>query len=83
MKAGPRPARTRVNYTVHGIDDSFDADQQNEWRQETLKRGGTGLGDGMILIAGTPLTPIAPTTLPSRFSGMPPAKIMILPLFDA
>ena len=30
-----------------------------------------------------PLTPMAPTTLPSRFSGMPPAKIMMRPLFDA
>jgi hypothetical protein len=29
------------------------ADRRNEWRQQTLKRGGTGLGDGMILIAGT------------------------------
>ena len=30
-----------------------------------------------------PLTPMAPTTLPSRFRGIPPAKIMILPLLDA
>jgi len=30
-----------------------------------------------------PLTPIAPTTFPSRLSGIPPAKIMILPSFDA
>jgi len=30
-----------------------------------------------------PLTPMAPTTLPSRFSGMPPAKIMTRPPFEA
>src|SRR5581483_2126764 len=30
-----------------------------------------------------PLTPTAPTTFPFFFSGTPPAKIMILPLFDA
>ncbi len=28
-----------------------------------------------------PLTPTAPTTLPPRFSGMPPAKIIILQSF--
>src|SRR5207249_9564570 len=30
-----------------------------------------------------PLTPIAPTALPSFSNGMPPAKTMILPLLDA
>jgi len=30
-----------------------------------------------------PLTPMAPTTLPSILSGIPPAKIMILPSFEA
>ena len=30
-----------------------------------------------------PLTPTAPTTWPPRLMGMPPAKIMILPLFEA
>ena len=30
-----------------------------------------------------PLTPTAPTTLPPFFSGMPPAKIITLPPFDA
>jgi len=29
------------------------ADQLSEWRQRTLEYGGTGLADGMILIAGT------------------------------
>src|SRR6202034_3947910 len=30
-----------------------------------------------------PLTPIAPTTSPPRLIGMPPAKIIILPSFEA
>src|SRR6185503_7348313 len=30
-----------------------------------------------------PLTPMAPTTFPSFFNGIPPAKIMILPLLEA
>ena len=46
----------RVDFGAHGvdgIDDSLVADRRSEWWQQTLERGGTGLGDGMILIAGT------------------------------
>jgi endonuclease-8 len=48
-----------------------------------LPAGRPSLSHSMILLPDPPLTPIAPTTLPSFFSGMPPAKIMILPSFEA
>jgi hypothetical protein len=48
-----------------------------------LERRSAGFRHGVILVPDPPQTPIAPTTFPSRFNGMPPAKIMILPLLDA
>ena len=48
-----------------------------------LERGGAGRGDGMILIAGAAADANRAYYLSIRFSGMPPAKIMILPSFEA
>jgi len=52
-------------------------------RDSLSERLRTRLGDLLILIPEPPLTPIAPTTFPRFLSGMPPAKIIILPLFEA
>ena len=48
-------------------DGEFSWVYENDWRRE---------------LCYLPETPIAPTTAPSFLSGMPPAKIITLPLFE-